>query len=670
MAGLGEQQAESRASQHVDHFVNLERRQNREGSVHTVRLSQSQSQGGSHLAHAKENRDLQLEVEKLKRELRYAKRKRASSYSEDDLDDEQDVSYQHKSRTPASESYTYEEESHRKQQRRSPSRGDMENDAMNRALNQISKSPFTRRIDGARLPRRFNQPTFTIYNGKTDPVEHVSQFNQRMAVYSRDEALMCKVFPSSLGLVAMRWFDGLKAGSINSFKELTQAFGSRFVTCRRVARPFSSLLSLSMQESESLKAYSDRYWEMFNEVEGNNDAMALSTFKLGLPADHGLRASLSGKPVTNVRQLMDRIEKYKRVEEDRQQGKGKDKIVSQDRRESRSDRYNYSKPRRDFAGQSGSTNPQAVNTVFKEPVHQVLEKIKNESFFRWPNKMVGNPERRNHNLYCQYHQDHGHTTEDCRSLWDHLDQLVRDGKLKHLLHPSSGQGQAGSRTHGVDPSKPPLGTINAVLAAPGRTGSWPLKVMSVGRPSTGEPCREPKKAGSVAPFIMGFSDEDKIGTIQPHDDALVITLRIGGYDVKRVMVDQGSAVEIMYLDLYKGLGLKPQDLTPYDSPLLSFEGRQVIPKGQIRLPVQSGSEVVELDFIVVDAYSPYTALVGRPWIHALGAVPSTLHQKIKYPSEGQIHEIRGDQSVARQCMVAAIQHKAPAESSDVTGVNL
>ena len=84
---------------------------------------------------------------------------------------------------------------------------------------------------------------------------------------------------------------------------------------------------------------------------------------------------------------------------------------------------------------------------------------------------------------------------------------------------------------------------------------------------------------------MGFSDEDKIGTIQPHDDALVITLRIKGYDVKKVMVDQGSAVEIMYPNLYKGLNLKAEDLTPYSSPLVSFEGRIIIPKGQIRLPV-------------------------------------------------------------------------------------
>ena len=92
---------------------------------------------------------------------------------------------------------------------------------MSRALNQISKSPFTRRIEGRKLPRWFTQPTFTIYNGQTNPVEHVSHFNQRMAVHSKNEALMCKVFPSSLGPVAMRWFDGLRASSIDSFKELT-----------------------------------------------------------------------------------------------------------------------------------------------------------------------------------------------------------------------------------------------------------------------------------------------------------------------------------------------------------------------------------------------------------------------------------------------------------------
>ena len=92
---------------------------------------------------------------------------------------------------------------------------------MSKALDCISQSPFTRRIERVVLPRRFNQPTFAIYNGRTDPVEHVSQFNQRMAVHSKDEELMCKVFLSSLGPLAMRWFDALPPNSIDSFKQLT-----------------------------------------------------------------------------------------------------------------------------------------------------------------------------------------------------------------------------------------------------------------------------------------------------------------------------------------------------------------------------------------------------------------------------------------------------------------
>ena len=159
---------------------------------------------------------------------------------------------------------------------------------------------------------------FTIYNGRTDPVEHVSHFNQRMAIHSKNKTLMCKVFPSSLGPMAMRWFDGLGASSIESFKELTRAFGSSFITYSRVLRPLDSLLSLTMREEKTLKTYSDKYWEMFNEIDGDFDDVAIKTFKVGLPAEHDLRKSLTGKPATNMRQLMDRIDKYKRVEEDQQ----------------------------------------------------------------------------------------------------------------------------------------------------------------------------------------------------------------------------------------------------------------------------------------------------------------------------------------------------------------
>ena len=106
-------------------------------------------------------------------------------------------------------------------------------------------------------------------------MEYVSHFNQKMVVHSKDETLMCKIFPSSLGPMARRWFNGLKANSIDSFKKLTQSFDARFITCSRVPLPLGSLLFMSMREGETLKAYSDRYWEMFNEIDGSYNDVAI-----------------------------------------------------------------------------------------------------------------------------------------------------------------------------------------------------------------------------------------------------------------------------------------------------------------------------------------------------------------------------------------------------------
>ncbi|XP_050259026.1 uncharacterized protein LOC126704024 [Quercus robur] len=242
----------------------------------------------------------------------------------------EDGSYRPRLRTPPSESFSYKEEHYHRKKSRISAHRSLGNDAMSRVLHQISRSLFTQRIERAKLPYRFAQPTFTIYIRRTDPVEHVSHFNQRMVVYSRNEALMCKVFLFSLGPIAMRWFDRLEEGSISSFQELTKAFRAQFYTCSKVPRPLDSLLSMAMREGETLKTYSNRYWEMFNEIDGDFKDMAIRTFKVGIPSKHDLRKSLTKKPVQSMHQLMDRIDEYKRLEEDQQQRKGKAKVTPPD----------------------------------------------------------------------------------------------------------------------------------------------------------------------------------------------------------------------------------------------------------------------------------------------------------------------------------------------------
>ena len=200
-----------------------------------------------------------------------------------------------------------------------------------------------------------------------------------MAVHSRNKALLYRIFLSSLGPVAMRWFDDLGEGLINFFQELTRAFGARFVTCSRVPCPLDSLLSMTMREGETLRTYSNRYWEMFNKIDGNFEDVTIRTFNVGLPTKHDPRKSLTRKPALSMQLLMDRIDEYQR--------------------DLRSERYNNNRPRKDFAEHVGHTAAQVVSIVFRESVHQILGKIKNEPYFKWPNKMGGDPMKRNQNLY-------------------------------------------------------------------------------------------------------------------------------------------------------------------------------------------------------------------------------------------------------------------------------
>ena len=172
--------------------------------MHTTHTGESQSRGGSHLSHEENTRSMQLKINRLRRRLHCEQRRETLSISDPSSKDDNDNNYRLKSKTPPSESFSNDQDRHYRRRREIPSRQGLGNNAIGRALNQISKSHFTRRIKDGKHPRQFTQPTFTMYNGKTDPMEHVSHFNQRMAVHSRNEILICKVFPSSLGPMAMR----------------------------------------------------------------------------------------------------------------------------------------------------------------------------------------------------------------------------------------------------------------------------------------------------------------------------------------------------------------------------------------------------------------------------------------------------------------------------------
>jgi hypothetical protein len=167
---------------------------------------------------------------------------------------------------------------------------------------------------------------------------------------------------------------------------------------------------------------------------------------------------------------------------------------------------------------------------------------------------------------------------------------------------------------------------------------------------------------------ISFSDSDLHDVQLPHNDHLVITLRIGNYDVKRVLIDQGSFAEVIYQELYEKLGLGKSDLSEFSSPVFGFSGESTVPVGKTTLPVLAGPINLQMEFIVVQAPSPYNAIMGRSWLHKMRAIPSTLHQKLRFPTKDGVMEISGDQVAAKQCVLAAAK-KSPLGKVDPVGIS-
>lgn len=154
-----------------------------------------------------------------------------------------------------------------------------------------------------------------------------------------------------------------------------------------------------------------------------------------------------------------------------------------------------------------------------------------------------------------------------------------------------------------------------------------------------------------------FTDHDLEGVQLPHSDALVVTMRVGNFDVKRILIDPGSSAEIMYDSLFKGLGLKHEDLGRKVDPLYGFFGESIMPMGRASVKVQAELVSSPTEFCVLNSYSPYNATLGRHWLHKMKAVPSTLHQRLRFPTLDGIMKIRGDQVMAKQCLIVAAHQK-------------
>ena len=168
---------------------------------------------------------------------------------------------------------------------------------------------------------------------------------------------------------------------------------------------------------------------------------------------------------------------------------------------------------------------------------------------------------------------------------------------------------------------PPLGIIKVILATSiGVSASYRKGILSITPYQELEVVDHLGKNPRSAKEKIAFDEDDLKGTTQPRNDTLVVNLKIEGFLMKNVMIEQGSGAEIMYPDLYKGLGFKAEDLTNYDTLLVGFDRNMVVLEGQIKLSIVTEGNEVMVNFIIVNAFSPYTAI----W-HGCGSMPWKLY---------------------------------------------
>ena len=230
-------------------------------------------------------------------------------------------------------------------------------------------------------------------------------------------------------------------------------------------------------------------------------------------------------------------------------------------------------------------------TSLNAPLDQVLMQIKDDGALTFPGKLKSDPTKRSRNKYCRFHRDHGHDTADCYDLMQQIEALLRERKLQKFFskermdtHPRE---QALRREN--DYPKPPVGDIRMIIGGTATTGSskkarktYLRIVQNVQLASS-----VPKIARRESP-IIGFSEEDARCLHHPHDDALIVSVRVGDYNVHRMLVDNGSSADILCYPAFQQMGINRARLIPTNAPLVSFGGTRVLPVGAITLSVTVG----------------------------------------------------------------------------------
>jgi hypothetical protein len=315
-----------------------------------------------------------------------------------------------------------------------------------RAIEEMITSPFVATIAQAPKSQFFTEPVFRPFDGSSDPVSHLGHYVERMSYYEGDDSALCRSFASSLGDKGLEWYRRLPAGQISNFRELSISFVARFRDGRIGPKNLADLYALKKKKDESLRAYSNKFWDLYDAVESPPQPK-IDAFKSGLLGEPQLFDSLVLDPPTTHQGLAERAERYILLEESRKRLMNNEAAVSNPQSDTinRGNQHPTGKgnalsrlgnrPDNRITQQAATANPLLgqVNVIFNTPLPQILKEVKHKSFFLPPRPMLTASSNRNTKLRCEYHKDHGHRTQDCVTLRRHLVELVDRGHLQKYV---------------------------------------------------------------------------------------------------------------------------------------------------------------------------------------------------------------------------------------------
>nr|XP_023881236.1 uncharacterized protein LOC111993638 [Quercus suber] len=275
--------------------------------------------------------------------------------------------------------------------------------------------------------------------------------------------------------------------------------------------------------------------------------------------------------------------------------------------------------------------------------------IKDEGALTFPGKLKGDPSRRSRDKYCRFHRDHGYDTTDCYDLKQQIEALIRQGKLqkfvsKERADPAPLEHPPPRRDN--DHPRPPVGDIRMIVGGMATRSSKKARKMYLKMVQKVQLTGPVQKVARRESPIIEFSKEDVRRFHHPHDDALVVSLQVRDYNLHRVLVDNGSSVDILYYSACQQMKISREQLVPTNAPLVGFGGAKVFLLGAVTLAVTAGDYpqqiTKDVTFLVVDHSSAYNAILGRPTLNAWKAATSTYHLMIKFPTEYGVRELCGN----------------------------